>query len=558
VEEQWPAAAAPVEEPTQQAEWGHQGWPEERYVVTIATYVSIYPWPDDKSTPVLGRFSRNEIVHVFEWDETGTWRRCRTKREDGPAFGWVKVITWKYGPLMVPAKESEKLDKLCKGDASGVLRAVLEDLCEENVQKHVPEMMNDKRSSRLEQLRTARRVRTPGADAPLRVDDGRLVLGLWPRPASKTTFNRVLVMGAHHTCSTALTRELEAQFFAKVENNYDTVLPEARPENHKHRVMPHPPSPQDALIVCLVKEPCFWLQSLTRAAATYAIHALEQLPDGSYADLERHLGAMEQRPQEELLDAILGPVEFFGDVYPDGGALRVWEASVRSYFDEAVYPLWRTAVVRCEDFLFSFDAVMEALGELGLRRRPQAPPPDGRGAKSGVVHFKARNREEALCWYGEEAHRLVGLQPRHVQAVSRYLGDLILGPLGYGDDAVRSWSSRPARIFIAGSWGQYQPVPMAWNGRGFAHSLRMGRRGRETFQLLLEGCWESVLYPSIPDAGKKEEHEIWGPDALGHGLNWTVGRGDGAKPGDHCNIDVEVDSSGMPVRVTWDVVPAKR
>lgn len=469
-------------------------------------------------------------------------------------YGWVKVITWKYGPLMVPAGDMVQMNKLCQGDSSGVLRAVLDDLCEETVQSRVPEMLRDRRQSRLEQLRNAHCVKTPGADVPLRVDDGRLVLGPWPRPPSRATFDRALVMGAHHTCSTALTRELEAQFFVRVENNFDTVLPESRPENHKHRVLHSPPSPQDALIICLTKEPCFWLQSLTRHAATYAIHALQQLPDGSYEDMERHVGAMEERSQEELLDAILGTVEFLGDVYPNGGALRVWEASVRSYFDESVYPLWRTAVVRCEDYLFSFDAVMEALSELGLKRRPTPPPPDARPAKGGVIHYKARDREGALCWYGEEAHRHVGLEPRHVQAVGVRLGERLLDPLGYGEDAVGSWSSRPRRVFVAGSWGGYQAVPMAWNGRGFAHSLRLGHDGQESFQLLLDGDWEAVLYPSIPDAGPGVDHGILGPDSLGHGKNWTIGRRNGVRPGDRCNIVVEVDQSGMPVLVSWAIV----
>uniref|UniRef100_A0A7S4R0D7 Uncharacterized protein n=1 Tax=Alexandrium monilatum TaxID=311494 RepID=A0A7S4R0D7_9DINO len=522
-----------------------------------APAVNIYPLPDERSTPVLGRYSRNENVEVFEWDEGRTWRRCRTKHPEGSVtkYGWVKVLTNKYGPLMVPNSQVQQLMHLCRSDTSGVLRSVLEDECESNVQKHVPDMLRGKKWWRMEFLRTARRVRPPGPDVPLKMDDGRLVLGPWPRPVptSKTVFRRALVMGAHHTCTTALTRELEAQFFVKVENNYDTVQPDARPENHKHRIMEQPPSPPDALIVCLVKEPCFWLQSLTRHAATYAIRALQEMPDGSYEDMERHVGPMEERSQEELLDAILGPVEFFGDIYPDGGALSVWEASVRSYFDEEVYPLRRTAVVRCEDFLFNFEGVMQALSELGLQRRPVPPPPDSRRAKGGVVHFKARDREEALCWYGDEANRHVGLQPRHVASVAMLLGDLLLGPLGYGKDAISSWSSRPQRFFIAGSWNQYRPVPMVWDGERFIHSLQLGPVGEESFQILWEASWDAVYYPSDPDACPGSDHEILGPDSQGHGKNWTVR--DRARRGRRCQISVEVDPTGAPVQVSVDWMP---
>merc|ERR1712012_462683 len=144
--------------------------------------------------------------------------------------------------------------------------------------------------------------------------------------------------------------------------------------------------PQDALVICLVKEPCFWLQSLTRYGATYAIYELEYDTDrgNAYRDVVKpNIGTLDSRPQEEILDGILDVVEFMGAIYEDGGALRVWEATVRSYFDNTVYPSWRTIVIRSEDFLFHYDAVIDALNDIGLERRPDPPPPNRKQSKGG-------------------------------------------------------------------------------------------------------------------------------------------------------------------------------
>merc|ERR1712032_351207 len=79
--------------------------------------------------------------------------------------------------------------------------------------------------------------------------------------------------------------------------------------------------------------------------------------------------ALDKQNQAQLIDMLLSQfVEFEGVIY-EGGALGVWEATVRSYFDERIYPLRRTAVIRSEDFLFHFDEVMDALASMGLQRR---------------------------------------------------------------------------------------------------------------------------------------------------------------------------------------------
>jgi len=97
---------------------------------------------------------------------------------------------------------------------------------------------------------------------------------------------------------------------------------------------------------------------------------------------------------------------------------------------------------------------------------------------------------------------------------------------------------------------------MAFDGNSFVHSVMVSRRGEESFQLLLEGRWDAVCYPSVPDAGPAVRHIVLGPDAKGHGRNWTIGRHaeDAVLPGDVCNITVAVDPDGVPTSVSWEVV----
>jgi len=111
----------------------------------------------------------------------------------------------------------------------------------------------------------------------------------------------------------------------------------------------------------------------------------------------------------------------------------------------------------------------------------------------------------------------------------------------------------PCEYHIAGSWNDYVPSPMFWDGAVFFAEVTIGSKGKESFQILTSGKWELTSYPSIPDANPYQEHEICGPDGSGHGKNWSIGthREDSTKPGMKFIIVAEVNESGKIRAVYW-------
>lgn len=112
------------------------------------------------------------------------------------------------------------------------------------------------------------------------------------------------------------------------------------------------------------------------------------------------------------------------------------------------------------------------------------------------------------------------------------------------------------RYFVAGSWTDYKPLEMDREGPCFVHTVKVGRQGWESFQILLEGNWDTTYYPSVRDANPDKDHKLKGPDSKGHGLNWTIGtpggKGkDATKPGAHFKIVISVDDQERATKVSW-------
>jgi len=253
-----------------------------------------------------------------------------------------------------------------------------------------------------------------------------------PKPLAtpRRTFRSVAIFGAHHTCTNALMRELPRFFEVSVRNKHRSD----NPRLWKHRVLKRAAYiTEDTLCICLTKDPAFWIQSLGRSpleGTFYEIHPVSSI-----------------RKPELLVPTgmgqLFGPVLFDEELYSD--ALALWEATVRAYFKEAVLPTTQTAVVRSEDLLFNFRAVMEALSERGLRWRRDAPAiiePLDDTAKDGThPTCTRRGRPKLLGYYGDPQKRYAGMTAKHLERMRRVDPELI-GPLGYGDNAVSTWLPR--------------------------------------------------------------------------------------------------------------------
>merc|ERR1712217_219693 len=77
----------------------------------------------------------------------------------------------------------------------------------------------------------------------------------------------------------------------------------------------------------------------------------------------------------------------------------------------------------------------------------------------------------------------------------------------------------PFELCTVGSWNDYCPTAMLWDGGVFIQPMVIGSDGWESFQLLKDGDWNAAFYPSIEDATPSVEHKVCGPEAA-NDHNW--------------------------------------
>mmetsp|Transcript_80831 Transcript_80831/g.237576 ORF Transcript_80831/g.237576 Transcript_80831/m.237576 type:complete len:807 (+) Transcript_80831:58-2478(+) len=119
---------------------------------------------------------------------------------------------------------------------------------------------------------------------------------------------------------------------------------------------------------------------------------------------------------------------------------------------------------------------------------------------------------------------------------------------------------------IAGTWAQWTPAPMAWDGDCFSFMVRIGSNGWEAFQLCIGGSWDKVIYPSIKDAHPYTHYEFRGPDNKNRGYNWVIGKAGHSllmgkhqfAPGTRVKVKVFIGKDGEPKRLGWDVYSGER
>ena len=115
----------------------------------------------------------------------------------------------------------------------------------------------------------------------------------------------------------------------------------------------------------------------------------------------------------------------------------------------------------------------------------------------------------------------------------------------------------PLRFSIAGTFSNWKPEQMTWDGACFVRVLSIGPNGWESFQILLDSSWDKVFYPNVKDAGPTVPHSILGPDNHNAGKDWTIGKNRGKllegllRPGSAFKVKLELNS-GKPQSVTWE------
>eukprot|EP00933_Yihiella_yeosuensis_P071844 TRINITY_DN80088_c0_g1_i1.p1 TRINITY_DN80088_c0_g1~~TRINITY_DN80088_c0_g1_i1.p1 ORF type:complete len:837 (+),score=113.13 TRINITY_DN80088_c0_g1_i1:127-2637(+) len=120
---------------------------------------------------------------------------------------------------------------------------------------------------------------------------------------------------------------------------------------------------------------------------------------------------------------------------------------------------------------------------------------------------------------------------------------------------------------IAGTWNDWQPRPMVWDGTCFSYIVRIGKNSWESFQFLQDSSWEKAIYPSVNNANPYMHYELRGPNNQNKGLNWTIGAvgfaahriGTGSfTTGTKVKVKLYVDSRGKPRHVGWDMYTGSR
>lgn len=247
------------------------------------------------------------------------------------------------------------------------------------------------------------------------------------------SFTEVAVFGPHHSCTGALMRELQRFFNVRVKN----VHRGDNPRLWKHTIYKKAvPLTQKMFCVCLVKDPAFWIQSLGRAPSEGTFY--EILPLGYMAN---RWGKPELVPVvPRTTSQLFSPVMFDDVMYDD--ALHIWEATTSSYFDSAHFPPERTAVLRCEDFIFNFGATIRALAERGLpllTNAPQAFLPLSESAKDNSHPSCTRRcRNELTEYYKDIRNRFKGLTTCQASRI-RKINPVLMTSLGYDNETTFTW-----------------------------------------------------------------------------------------------------------------------
>lgn len=118
------------------------------------------------------------------------------------------------------------------------------------------------------------------------------------------------------------------------------------------------------------------------------------------------------------------------------------------------------------------------------------------------------------------------------------------------------------KYFIVGSWSDFSDVdPMVYkpDEHAFTKEVSIGPSGFETFQILLNGNWLSIVHPNSARSSYLDtDHQVKGPDNNGRNSYWVVGKhqNDVVKPGDKIKVILKMEG-GLPRHITWGKIDAQ-
>jgi len=106
-----------------------------------------------------------------------------------------------------------------------------------------------------------------------------------------------------------------------------------------------------------------------------------------------------------------------------------------------------------------------------------------------------------------------------------------------------------------GSWNGYEKTTMDWDESENCYqcSIQLGTAGHERFQIQLNGDWQMCLHPDVNDSCPHVPHKLCGPDNIGDGKDWVVGKhyADRGGEGVSYRIRLFVHRDGRAKLVDW-------
>lgn len=111
--------------------------------------------------------------------------------------------------------------------------------------------------------------------------------------------------------------------------------------------------------------------------------------------------------------------------------------------------------------------------------------------------------------------------------------------------------ARVPRYYLVGSWDRWLTRrKMTLQGKRYVAEVAVGT-DPERFQILSDGDWNRILYPSVADAGLEDEAQLRGPDARGAQICWAIGASSEERGGGRFEVSLHLGDGSRPLSVAW-------